>query len=492
EGEQLARARFCARAVTPPADQAAFEIGSVSKTMAAFLVADLIEHRGWTLDDPIARHLPEGTRVPRFEDQEIRIRHLVSHTAGLPRLPPGMVPKDVSNPYADLSEAGLLSALADTRLDRAPGSTAAYSNFGMMVLSLAVARAHGNDLETALRTRLFDPLGMRQASIRPRDGAVWWQGHTPDGRLAPAWTIATNLAGVGMVRASLDDMVAYLQAQMGVTHTPLAGPIKCTQQPVAAGFGMNWSLPVVRGRALVLHEGGTGGFSSLVAFDPAARKGVVMLADTTLAELGGLADAALPLLVDLPVGTPRRAMPTPPDLLKALPGEYELAAMNLRLRLWAEDGQLKAQAQGQAAQTLGYDSRGDFYPLAASYLLRPVPGEGQAGQVNRLLLRQGGGVIEAVRAGIDTRPSANNPAWQAFAGEYALTPQFSIRVFEEAGQLKVQGTGQRSISAEQTGPDRIEVRHVGAVIEFHRNDAGAVVRATLIQGGQSLSGAKKP
>lgn len=492
EGERVARARFCARDATPPSDVAAFEIGSVAKTMTAFLVADLVEHRGWTLDDPIARHLPEGTRVPRHDGQEILVRHLVSHTAGLPPLPPGMVPKDVRNPYAGLTEAALLQALADTRLESAPGSKASYSNFGMMLLSLAVARAYGNDLEAAFRTRLFEPLGMREAAIRPRDGVVWPQGHTPDGQPVPAWTIAANLAGVGMVRASLDDMVKYLQAQMGTVSTPLVGRIARTQQPVAAGFGMNWMLPAVQGRSLVLHEGGTGGFSSLVAFDPAARKGVVMLADTALADLGGLGDAALPLLVSLPMGTPRRALPTPPDLLEALPGEYELPAVNLRLRLWVEGGQLKAQAQGQAAHTLGYDSRGDLYPLAASYLLRPVRSEGRPGQVNRLLLRQGGGVIEAVRTGADTRPSARNPAWQPFAGEYALTPQFAIRVFEEAGQLKVQGTGQPAIAAEQTGPDRIEIRPVGAVIEFQRNGAGEVVRATLKQGGQTLSGAKRP
>ena len=210
EGGQVARARWCARGAMAPADSAAFELGSVAKTMLAFLVADLIEQRGWSLDDPIARHLPQGTQVPGFDGQEIRIRHLVTHTSGLPVLPPDFAPADARNPYAGLAPAALLRALGRTRLAHAPGAPDAqpvYSNFGMMVLSLAVARAYEGGLEAALRTRLFGPLDMRDAGIGRRDGAAWVPGREPGGGEAPAWTIAADLAGVGMVRASLDDMV---------------------------------------------------------------------------------------------------------------------------------------------------------------------------------------------------------------------------------------------------------------------------------------------
>lgn len=484
DGERIARARFCARDAQPPADDAAFEIGSIAKTMAAFLVADLVEQRGWTLDDPIARHLPGGAPLREFEAQPIRVRHLLTHTSGLPPLPPGLAPRDPRNPYADLDEAALLQALARTRLAAAPGALAQYSNFGMLVLSLAVARAHGGDLEAALRSRLFQPLGMAGASLRP-DGV---QGHAPGGQPVPAWTSAPALAGAGLVRASLDDMLKYLQAQLGTTPTPLAARMQRTQQPLAAGFGMAWSLPVVQGRSLVLHEGGTGGFSALLAFDPAARKGVVMLADTALADLGGLGDAALPLIVDLPLAGARRALAIPPRLLQALPGRYAVQGTPLVLELRTEGGLLVAQASGQPALPLAYDSRGDLSPPGAEYLLRPLRDHGR---VDRLQLRQGGGVLEAVRMGEEIRPRAHKPEWQAFAGEYVLAPGFSIRVFEQDGRLQVQGTGQRAIAAEQTGPDRIEIQAVGAVIDFQREASGDVLGVTLRQGGQVLRGAKR-
>jgi CubicO group peptidase (beta-lactamase class C family) len=84
EGAQVARATYCARprAEGGPGLDAAFEIGSVTKTMTAFLVADLIDAGKWSLDDPIARHLPPGTPVPRQGERQILVRDLVTHSSG--------------------------------------------------------------------------------------------------------------------------------------------------------------------------------------------------------------------------------------------------------------------------------------------------------------------------------------------------------------------------------------------------------------------------
>ena len=76
DGAQVARAHVCAkpRADGGPGDDAAFEIGSVTKTMTAALVADLIQSGRWSLDDPIAKHLPPGTVVPRQGERQILVQ----------------------------------------------------------------------------------------------------------------------------------------------------------------------------------------------------------------------------------------------------------------------------------------------------------------------------------------------------------------------------------------------------------------------------------
>ena len=85
-------------------------------------------------------------------------------------------------------------------------------------------------------------------------------------------------------------------------------------------------------------------------------------------------------------------------------------------------------------------------------------------------------------------PPADTKAW---TGHYALTPQFSLRVFEQGGQWKVQGTGQPAITATAAGTDRLEIAQVGAGVTFERNAEGEVVAAVLTQGGQVLRGARR-
>lgn len=490
DGAQVLRAKTCAQPrASAPGYDSVFEIGSVTKTMTAFLVADLVAEGLWTLDDPIARHLPPGTVVPRQGERQILVRDVLSHTSGLPGLPPGFNPANPSDPYADLSEASLLAALGQVQLSRPIGSQFEYSNFAMMLMSLAVARSRGGDFEAALTQRLLVPLKMDGAYVaRPRSQRPVATGHLPSGAVTSAWHAANNLAGVGMVRATLDDMVAYAQAHLGQADAALVARLQRTQQPLQGQTGMNWMRFNVKGHDLVAHEGGTGGFSSLVVLEPQAQRAVVILADASLADLGGLGALGHALLdIDGPPLRPRQPATPSEALLAAMPGDYELGG--LKARIWRDGPRLMAQAEGQAAFELKYDSEGDFYPEGISALLTP---QWANGKVDRAVWRQGGGMVEVTRQGTRTAATATNPRWKDLAGEYALTPQFSLRVFEEGGVLKVQGSGQPAIPAELTGADTIAIAAVGAVIEFKRAATGRVVSAVLKQGGQVLEGLRKP
>lgn len=490
DGNQAERAKFCARtraADATPSLGSAFEIGSVTKTMTSFLVADLIASGKWSLDDPIAAHLPAGTAVPRQGERQILVRDLLTHTSGLPTLPSRLRSMDPRNPYAALSEADLLASLSDVRLTRPIGSEPQYSNFGMMVVSAALSGAYGTSYESALKARLFDPLGMKGAFVAtPAPGEAVAVGHTARGTPTPAWTITPSLAGVGMVKATLDDMERYAMAEMG--DGPLASRLRMTQQPLSARFAMNWMLMRSGGRDLLVHEGGTGGFSSFVGLDTARHLAVVILADTALTDLGGLADVGLALLgTGTPIASPRRAIPVPATLLQAMQGDFDLGALKLHVR--TEGARLFAQATDQAEFELLSDDHGDFYPSTFDALLTPTI---VGGRVDRFVWHQGGGALEGVRAGLADLPVATGAGLAPDCdGTYRLTPQFNLRIFHADGNVKLQGTGQPAIAADVVGPDRIEVKAAGAVVKFNRDAKGAVVGATLLQGGAVIEGIKQ-
>lgn len=495
---EVSRAFACADAADAGRVDAntAFEIGSVSKTMTAALLADLIQQGKGSLDDPLAAWLPEGTRVPSFEGQPILLRHVVSHTSGLPALPPGVPIVDANDPYAAVDGDMLLAALERSTLTAAPGTAFEYSNFASMLLSDAVARRAGTDFESLLDERLFTPLGMDGAYVNRRpEGIRAAVGHWPNRKPTSAWNLQTDLAGVGGVRATLDDMVRYVQAQLGLAQAPIGPALALSQQPVIPGgqppMAMNWMLDAINGRTWHVHEGGTGGFSSLVAFDRERQRGVVVLSDTALHSLGGLGSLGLHLAdASEPMGKPRKAVPAPGELIDALVGEYSLQG-GMAMTLAREGDALIIQVAGQPRFTMGYDDADDFYPLEFDALLKPQrKADGRYG----FIWMQMGGALAAVRT--DGAPTAALPMPTAdqlalYAGDYPLMPGFALKVFEKDGVLHIQGTGQPALPTTVVAADVFAVEQVGAEFRFERDDGGAVTAVSLHQGGQVLRGERQ-
>ena len=495
EKDRVARVYQCAdaREAGRIGPDAAFEIGSVSKTMTATLLAQLIAQGKGSLDDTLASWLPQGTRVPDYQGQPILLRHVVTHTSGLPALPSRLGATSMDDPYAKLDEAALLASLADAKLAAAPGAKFEYSNFASMLLSYAVARRAGTDFESLARRELFAPLGMDHAYINQRPGGVRAAtGHTPNAQAAPAWNFATNLAGVGGVRATLDDMVRYVQGGLGMVDVPIRASLEATHAAVSEQppMGMNWMRVPVKDRTVLMHEGGTGGFSAFVSLDPGQQRGVVILSDTAWHSIGSLGSLGLHLVDDsLPLGKPRKAVAADPALLQALAGEYQLqGAMKMTLR--ERDGRLFIQAEGQGEYEMGHDDAGDFFPLALDALLRP---QRKADGSYAFTWTQMGAVIPAVR--ID-RAAAQAPVLSpvqlsAYAGDYPLAPGFSLAVREQGGVLQAQATGQGAFPLAATAADTFEAPAFGIEIRFHRDGAGQVQSLELHQGGRVLRGSRQ-
>jgi serine-type D-Ala-D-Ala carboxypeptidase/endopeptidase len=409
----VSRAYVCAdgKKAAPRIDaDTAFEIGSVSKPMMAALLAGLIRDGKASLDDPLSAYLPKGSAVPTFDSKPILLRHIVTHTSGLPAIPSNVADGDPSNPYAHLDEKTLLKALSTTTLSRAPGAQFEYSNFAAMLLSYAVARRAGSDFETLLDTRVFSPLGMDSSYInRKPEGVKVAIGHTPDGKAVHAWTFPTDFAGVGGVRSTLDDMVRYVQGQFGNAPKPLDADFRMTHAPVAgdakAPFAMHWMMAPLNGRTFLAHEGGTGGFSSFVAFDPERRFGVVILSDTALHERGGLGSLGLHLLdPKIPLGKPDTGKtvgttgPVPTlsqQDLQAYAGEYPLMP-GFALTVRADDGTLTAQATGQGAFPLAPTAKRDVFEASDFGIVIRFQRD-PAGKVVALKLDQAGHTLEGQR-----------------------------------------------------------------------------------------------
>jgi D-alanyl-D-alanine-carboxypeptidase/D-alanyl-D-alanine-endopeptidase len=492
----IATAYYCAdpNSQRPYDEHTAFEIGSVTKTMTAALLAEFIARGEVALNDPIASLLPPGTGVPSFNGREITIAEIVTHTSGLPAVPANYRPPDMNNPYAAATERDLLDALAATRLTREPGSKWEYSNFAMIVLSYALARRSGKDYETLLRERLLVPLGMNETYVARRPSQVRLaQGHLPNAMPAVPWDFHPDMAGVGGVRATLPDLLRYLEGQLGMRESAITPALAQTQEQVASvdghRMGMNWNLFTRNGHTRISHEGGTGGYSSFAGFDRTAKRAVVLLSDTALTASGGLGSLGSHLLdPSILVGAPHVVATADAKLIDALVGKYRLQG-GLGIELRRNANSLTIQADGQPEFEMGYDSAGDFYPLQIDALLRP---KRKADGTYAFTWFQLGGVSEAERMGpvapVASRWTPTEAQLKDYAGSYPLTPNFGLRVFSTGAKLFVQGTNQRSLEFASVERDVFVAESVGAEIDFERGASDKVVSLTLKQRGQVLQG----
>ncbi|GAA1166396.1 CubicO group peptidase (beta-lactamase class C family) [Kitasatospora gansuensis] len=232
-----------------------YELGSVTKTFTALLLAELADRGAVTLDDPLSAHLP-GTA-------DCTLHQLATHTAGLPRLPPGLLrsalPQWYRNPYAAFDDDRLLAAPVRPR---SPGRVR-YSNFGVALLGRALAERTGTPYPELLAELVCAPLGLTATDCAEQaPGRAL--GHRR-GRPLPPWRIP-GLPAAGALRSTGRDLLRYLTAHLD----PATPALRTVRLPLA------WSLR----RTTYFHSGGTRGCTAFVGFDPERGTALAALANT--------------------------------------------------------------------------------------------------------------------------------------------------------------------------------------------------------------------
>ena len=259
-----------------------FQIGSVTKTVTALALADAVVRGDVDLGTPLTATCP-GTPA---SEPPVELRHLGAHTAGLPRLPPGLwrtALRHRDDPYQGFTDADLEAALARTRLRGHPGERYRYSNFGFGLLGAALARHTGLPYPTLVARRVLEPLGLTATGVvTPAERAT---GHARRGRPTTDWDMGA-LLGAGALWSTVDDLLRLLGAHLRPDGTPLEEALRLVQQPqlrVAAGLeiALAWHrTPIGRsGPRAIWHNGGTGGFRSFVGFVPETGAAVAVLSN---------------------------------------------------------------------------------------------------------------------------------------------------------------------------------------------------------------------
>lgn len=377
-----------------------FEIGSITKTFTAAILADMVKKGEVALDDPVEKFLPSGTVIPSKDAKKITLLDLSTQSSGLPRMPTNFTPKDGNNPYADYTVQQMYDFLKSYQLPRGVGEKYEYSNLGVGLLGHALSLRAGKSYEELVTERVLKPLKMNDtritlnASLQKRLAP----GHGIDGKVVANWDLPT-FAGAGALRSTVNDMLSYIRANADSTSKPLGATLAMThfERHAASSpnltLGLNWHrLKGPNGNVLVWHNGGTGGYRTFTGYSEATGEGVVVLANTanSVDEIGfHLLDRTFPLP---PLPKARVEIALPAEVLDRYVGRYDLAP-NFALVVTREGTQLMVEPTAQAKMPLYAEKETEFF-------LRGVDAQvtftkDSTGVVTGLVLHQGGAHMPA-------------------------------------------------------------------------------------------------
>ena len=294
---------------TPPGPDTLFGIGSVTKVFTALAIMQLRERGRLDLDDPVSDHLGADLRA---RGEPIRIRHLLSHSSGVPAL--GFSESKMSrrwhtDGYPVGSAADLLTFMAGSAdwVQAEPGERWAYLNEGYILLGAIVEAASGTDYRAYVGKSLLEPLGMtrshfdREAVAREADRATPYMLDR-DNRLFVGSNLYSEIPAAGGLVSTVEDLskltLALLagglaetgerileEASLRAMRTPEVAMAAAETElyPAAAAgrsverFGLGLYLQEnFLGVDVAGHGGGVMGGTGYVAFAPERGLGVVL------------------------------------------------------------------------------------------------------------------------------------------------------------------------------------------------------------------------
>jgi CubicO group peptidase (beta-lactamase class C family) len=338
-----------------------FEIGSTTKTVTATAIMRLVEQGRLDLEAPVRTYLPDFRVADAEVSTEVRLRHLVTHTAGWYD---DALAQETGD--GDDALATMVAGMADLPQVTPLGKYFSYNNGAVCVAGRVIEAITDQAYEAAVAELVLKPLGMEDASFFPEEiitkaFAVGHDAPPGDPNGAPVvqepWALARCVNPAGGLVASVADELRYARFHLGDgtangtkvlsaeglerMRAPL-GPGGSTPLLVVENVGLSWQLRTRDGVTLVSHAGGTYGQQSNLALVPERGFAVTVLTNANAGAV--LATEATDWAVERFLGLAPPAMrpvSLPPERLAEYAGEYVVPANGGTIRVSEGGGSLR-------------------------------------------------------------------------------------------------------------------------------------------------------
>ncbi|MBB3120998.1 serine hydrolase domain-containing protein [Pseudoduganella violacea] len=329
-------------------------IGSTTKHFCCALALMLRDEGKLSIDEPIARWLPE---LPASQGRRT-LRQLMNHTGGM-------------RDYLDLSllSNGLTIAPAEAAFDYqcrqqeenfTPNEQFIYNNGGYRLLSMVIERVLGQPLAQAMYERLFEPLSMYDtvlwaSDLEPLPGSAMTHLAQANGNFTKSLFPAVIL-GEGGIASTLDDMQRWLKHLIAPTLWPHSlSEEMMAPTTLANGYISPYGLGLIRDRwrgiTVLHHAGGVVGGNCQMLAAPEHDIQVIVISNRSDLNSAEIAQKLLATLVEEELTAEQT--PADPRLVESLGGDYYCADSGRYFAIEARDGVLYLNSFGMPLPLLG-------------------------------------------------------------------------------------------------------------------------------------------
>ena len=257
-----------------------FEIGSITKTFTATLLAEEIVNNNLKETDFINKQFPF-----KFKNKtKLSYVTLANHTSGLYRLPSNIAMlafENPENPYLNYSIKELEHYLKNELvLDNQNISKFSYSNLGAGLLGQTISKKAKKPIEQLTREKILSKYGMNATSYTVNTSII---GLDKNSNATGNWDMNALKAAGGIV-SNTHDLSKYILAHFNSENKVLSltrKPTHYINKEMAIGLGWFIKNPL-SDKEICFHDGGTGGFTSCMAFSTTNKTGVIVLSNINM------------------------------------------------------------------------------------------------------------------------------------------------------------------------------------------------------------------
>lgn len=271
----------------PPTDDTIYEVGSVSKTLTGYLVAKAVLEGKLKLDEAITTYLTGDYSNLQYNGNPIKIKHLLTHTGGLPTF----LPLELNDTFTTLDETvpakyhqleksysreKFLVDLKNVTITTEPGGNYAYSNAGAELTGYILEKIYQKSIDELIREYLQlenTVIQLNDTQAQKVVSGYWMDGNTQSPLQAnPLWGTA------GGMKMNILDMLQYCKLQLDSDNPIVEESHKVLHKKNAAQqVAYFWQVWNDKNGRSYNHHGGTTGTQNWLYIFPKYNLGISII-----------------------------------------------------------------------------------------------------------------------------------------------------------------------------------------------------------------------